>query len=82
MAGSLLILMEYATCFEYAYGGILEALLKSRKAFGLKGDGVSIAESRESPRSNSPLVLAVFPNQHARSPGVYLPYKCWLIPQP
>ena len=43
MASSLLILMEYAACFEYAYGRILKALLKSREAFSLKGDGVSIA---------------------------------------
>ena len=43
MASLLLILMEYAACFEYAYGGILVALLKSREAFSLKGDGVSIA---------------------------------------
>ena len=41
MAGSLLILMEYATCFKYAYGGILKALLESSKAFSLNEDGVS-----------------------------------------
>ena len=55
MASSLLILMEYATCFEYAYGGIIKALLKLSKAFSLNRNSLPIArmqESRISSRGN------------------------------
>ena len=47
--------MEYATCLKYAYGGIIEALLKLSKAFSLNRKSLPIArmqESRKSPCGN------------------------------